>query len=542
VTRRWLGAAKLAHDAAVDGAVTEAEYKAKQWLATDQPEGAFDRHPLHWPLVFPEVFDPARPGFDAIIGNPPFLGGTKITGPLGVAYREYLIENIADSVRAGGRCDLIAYFLLRANFLLNERGQTGLIATNTLAQGDTREVGLDQIVAGGTEIRQAVKSKPWPSRSAVLEYAAVWTSRAPLSENAERRADSVQVGLITSTLDPGSRVTGKAERLAANRGLYFAGSEVRGMGFIMDEAAASEIIAQDPNSVDVLFPFLNGEDVNSRPDCSARRLVINFRDWEEAEAARYHACYDRVVRLVRQERMAKSEAIAGKHWWRFARYRGELYKAIEKLDRIIVITRVSKSVMPVLVPNGQIFSDRLCVFATSNPGMLTLLSSAPHYWWAISRSSTMKADLNYSPTDVFETLPIPDLTPEMQTLGGRLDTFRRNLMLSRQAGLTATYNLVHDPKCADGDINELRDIHRAIDEAVVRAYGWTDLLDSGLNHGFHDTRQGTRYTIGPVVRQEILDRLLELNHARYAAEVKAGLHDKRRKKRSVADSGDMALF
>ena len=178
VTRRWLGAAKLAHDAAVDGAVAEAEHKAKQWLATDQPDGAFDRHPLHWPLVFPEVFDPARPGFDAIIGNPPFLGGQKLTGSLGTAYREYLVERIGHGVR--GSADLIAYFLLRAHGLLNADGQTGLIATNTLAQGDTREVGLDQIVASGTEIRHAVKSKPWPSKSAVLEYAAVWTSRSHL--------------------------------------------------------------------------------------------------------------------------------------------------------------------------------------------------------------------------------------------------------------------------------------------------------------------------------------------------------------------------
>jgi hypothetical protein len=104
-------------------------------------------------------------------------------------------------------------------------------------------------------------------------------------------------------------------------------------------------------------------------------------------------------------------------------------------------------------------------------------------------------------------------------------------MLVRQAGLTATYNLVHDPDCADADIAELRDIHRAIDETVVRAYGRADLVDSGLDHGFHDTRQGTRYTIGPVVRQEILDRLLELNHARYAAEEAAGLHKKTGQKR-----------
>ena len=87
----------------------------------------------------------------------------------------------------------------------------------------------------------------------------------------------------------------------------------------------------------------------------------------------------------------------------------------------------------------------------------------------------------------------------MREHGDRLDMFRRDLMLARQAA-TATYNLVHDPRCIDADIAELRDIHGAIDKAVVRAYGWTDLLDSGLDHGFHDTRQGTRYTIGPVVR------------------------------------------
>jgi hypothetical protein len=203
---------------------------------------------------------------------------------------------------------------------------------------------------------------------------------------------------------------------------------------------------------------------------------------------------------------------------------------------------ISKTVMPVLVPTGQVFAHKLVVFPTDNTATLALLSSAPHYWWAITRSSTMKGDLNYSLADAFDTFAWPELTNDMRVLGARLDFFRRDLMLARQAGLTATYNLVHDPKCADVDIAELRDIHRAIDEVVVRAYGWNDLLDSDLDHGFHDTRQGIRYTIGHVVRQEILDRLLELNNARYTAEVKAGLHNKSGKKRHVADNGDMALF
>jgi len=117
-------------------------------------------------------------------------------------------------------------------------------------------------------------------------------------------------------------------------------------------------------------------------------------------------------------------------------------------------------------------------------------------------------------------------------------------MLARNAGLTATYNLVHGQACQDADIGELREIHRLIDEAVIRAYGWDDLIDAGLGHGFYDTRQGPRYTIAPAIKQEILDRLLELNHARYAEEVAAGLHDKKKSKRSLkapADD-DGALF
>ena len=143
----------------------------------------------------------------------------------------------------------------------------------------------------------------------------------------------------------------------------------------------------------------------------------------------------------------------------------------------------------------------------------------------------------YTPTDVFETFPRPETTTEMRELGARLDSHRRDLMLARQAGLTATYNLVHDQGCADADIAELREIHRAIDEAVVQAYGWDDLLAIGLDHGFHETRQGVRYTIGPAVRQEILDRLLELNQEHYAAEVAAGLHAKRERQQASLDSG-----
>jgi hypothetical protein len=517
-----IAAARLANDVASGKGEPAAWEQRKAWLATDQVDGAFDRDPLHWPLVFPEVFQWG--GFDAIVGNPPFLGGKKISGTTGSAYREFLVDAIARGVK--GSADLVAYFLLRAHVLLSPTGQAGIIATNTLSQGDTREVGLDQLVACGVTIRQAVKSEPWPSKSAVLEYCAVWTSRASLGGGSTCKVDDLIVSAVTPGLDPESRAVGNSKCLYGSGGIAFQGSIVVGLGFTLEPVEAFEIIGENQRNTEVLFPYLNGQDVSSRPDCTASRWIINFRDWSQGKAKRYHSCYERLSRLVRPEREKVRREAHRARWWRYGDYKPSLYAAITGLERVIVITLHAKTVMPVMVPREQVFSHGLAVFATDDTAMLALLSSAPHYWWALSRASTLETRVRYTPSDVFETLPLPELTQQMRELGDRLDTYRRNVMLSRQSGLTKTYNLVHDPACTDTDIAELRAIHTAIDEATVRAYGWDDMLDQ-LDHGFHPVGRETRYTIGPAAQREILDRLLELNHERYAEEVAAGLHDKK---------------
>ncbi|MGW1491976.1 Eco57I restriction-modification methylase domain-containing protein [Streptomyces sp. NPDC002402] len=506
---------------ALRGVKERAREDIARWRLIASLGGVDEWRPVNWPHRFPEVFH--QGGFDAVVGNPPFLGGKKLTGTLGRAYREYLVQVVGRGLR--GNADLAAYFLLRAHQLLNSRGQTGLIATNTLAQGDTREVGLDQLVENGVKIRQSVKSAPWPSRSAALEYCAVWTSRAAVAKGELRFADGVPVRGITSSLDPVSRITGRAERLTGNQAIVFQGAVVLGLGFTMEPHVAHELITKDARYRKVLFPYLNGQDLNSQPDGVASRWIINFHDWSEEQAKDYPEAYQQVLRLVKPERDKSNRRLYRERWWQFAERGPARIKATDGLDRVLVITFVSKVVMPVLVPADQVFSHALGVFATDDAAMMALFSSAPHYWWAISRASTMKGDLRYTPSDVFETFPRPVLTRGLRDLGDHLDTRRSEIMLTR-GGLTATYGLLHDETCTDPDITELRIIHRAIDEEAARAYGWHDLLDQpdGLNHDFHDTRQGPRYTVGPVVRQEILDRLLEENQRRYQAEAKAGLH------------------
>ncbi len=67
--------------------------------------------------------------------------------------------------------------------------------------------------------------------------------------------------------------------------------------------------------------------------------------------------------------------------------------------------------------------------------------------------------------------------------------------------------------------------------AVAAAYGWSDL---DLGHGFHETKQGVRFTISEPARREVLQRLLKLNHERYAEEVRQGMHDKKGKAKKPA--------
>ncbi|MEU5970840.1 Eco57I restriction-modification methylase domain-containing protein [Streptomyces globisporus] len=532
--------------------VREARATAEEWLAVELPEGALERRPVHWPLVFPEVFSLGG-GFDAVVGNPPFLGGSKIGGSYGEAYREQLVDFVA---QRRGNADLVAYFVLRVHQILGSRGISGVIATNTLAQGDAREVSLDQMDRFGARVIRAVKSERWPSRSAALEYCAVWTSMRGLGAGVPYVLDgnSTLKGISTS-LNAETRLSSWAERLVVNKGMSFKGSCVFGMGFTLDETVAQRWIAEDGRYADVLFPYLNGKELNGDPAHATQRWVINFQDWPESEAVKYPRAYEQAVREVQPERALNNRESRRNRWWLFAEYAPGLYKALHGLDHCIAITRHTHTVMPARIPTGQVFSDALAVIADDDPGTLALLSSAPHYWWAIDRGSTMKGDLRYTPTDVFETLLRPPLIERLCTAGNRLDTYRRDLMLARGMGLTATYNLVHNPDCQDEDIAELRRMHEEIDKATIEAYGWHDLLDGSghtspadptheafpLDHGFHETDQGIRYTIGLLARTEIIDRLRQLNHQAYADEVHLGLHKGVTEKKAREKHPDLPL-
>ena len=489
-------------------------------LRADVDELLNGRNPFHWPLEFPEVFAGTNDeaGFNAIVSNPPFLGGQRITGNFGTDYRDYLIEHLAYGKR--GSADLCAYFFLRATGLVRQNGMCALLSTNTIAQGDTREVGLDQIVASGWTIPRAIPSRKWPGEAA-LEVAHIWLRNGNWRKPC--LLDNKTVDAITAFLTSASSISGQPYILAASIDKAFKGSEVQGMGFTLTPEEALMLIKKENRNKDVIFPFLNGEDLNSRSDQSPSRWAINFHDWTLERAETYADCIRIVREKVKPEREKNNDQKLRQKWWLYKRPTITLYLQIRDLKRVIVMSIVTAHFVPTFCPTGWVYAHRCCVFPSDNAGFYALIQSNLHESWARQYSSSLENRLNYSPSDCFDTFPFPSRMENLENIGERYYTHRQSIMLARQEGLTKTYNRFHNPQEQATDIAKLRELHREMDEVVAHAYGWDDL---DLQHGFHETKQGLRYTISEITRREGLDRLLLLNHQRHEEEVHEGLFDK----------------
>ena len=271
----------------------------------------------------------------------------------------------------------------------------------------------------------------------------------------------------------------------------------------------------------MLFPYLNGEDLNSRPDQSPSRWVINFHDWPLEKAETYPDCMKIVREKVKPERDKNTFSKNAKEkWWQYERGRPELYSTIADMKRVLVCSEVTKHLSFCFVPNTSIYSANLDVFASEFESLFAMLQSTIHEAWARMYSSQLETRLKYSPGNAFENFPKPQDTSELEHIGAEYHMHRRSIMLTRYEGLTQIYNRFHNPQEKATDVVKLRELHKEMDEAVARDYGWDDLK---LEHGFHETKQGLRCTISEAARREVLDRLLLLNHQRHEEEVQAGL-------------------
>jgi hypothetical protein len=483
---------------------------------------------FHWELEFPEVFK--QGGFDVVLGNPPFLGGLKISGTLGDKYRQYLEVAFAPFK---GTADLCSAFYRRAFNLLKPGGQMGMVATNTIGQGDTRESGLAVIVKEGGKITFAKRFIKWQGAANVeVNLIAIHKpDHSPIATHYSPILDGQPVKFISSRLD--DEPEAEPKRLPQNEGRAFQGDIVRGKGFVLEPEEAEELLTKNPRNADCLFPYLNGEDLNSHPEQKPSRYVICFHDWDLERAKQYPDLLRIVEEKVKPKREKLRDGISGydrlkQRWWLYGAYAKELRRAIAHLKRVLVRSRVSELHMLAFVPKGYIYGDATVVFAFDDDYHFALLQSNVHEVWVWRQASSLESRNRYTPTDCFDTFPFPPLEYKRMAIGEwRIETmpeafqwaaivgkeyheYRRQIMLNRWIGLTKTYNLFHNPNCNDPDIVKLRELHAEMDKAILACYGWDDI---DPQHDFYQNeREQTRLTVSPQVRREILERLLDLNN------------------------------
>lgn len=529
---------------------------------------------FHWFLEFPEVFAESKNpelaegskggGFDCILGNPPYLGGSKISGYFGDNYYHILKNNYPST---HGICDLVAYFLLRDYKICNSQGFISLITTNSISQGDTRESGLNEILQSGGIINYAVKSKPWPG------VANLNVSLFTFSKSRERLTkiilEDIIVEHITSYFDS-TKEYSKPKQLIQNSDKSFDGTKIYGDGFIIDQNTKNTFISIDKRNEAVIFEYLGGEDLNDSPTANPSRSVINFFDWSEKTASSYIQPFEIIQAKVKPYRETVKRDKTKRLWWQYEERRVRLYERINEVDFIFAATKTSKYLCFTKQFKGRVFSSALVLITIPKYSVFSNIQSSLHLSWVEKNSSTLETRLRYTGTDCFETFPFPQhLTnaqeQKLEAIGEAYHEHRRQLMLKMQLGLTKTYNAFHareiqenltgfgnllglDKKTIEkqygkevwnlwnhlqktegvcsfeeavAGIIELRRLHVLMDEAVLEAYGWDLPLTpsqgggKSVTQGFH--AQGERTKSGIALRHDFyeVDYLPENDRVRY---------------------------
>lgn len=251
---------------------------------------------FHWTLEFPEIFHdnrldplarltvPDATGLggrmDAFGGNMPFIGGRRIATVHGKRYASWL----CDAFNASGEVDYVMYSFLRASDLLGDNGTIGLIATSSIAQGDTRRAGLSRLLAEGLLICDAQSKMVWPGDANVLV--------APVLLAKGSMRDHVGALLLNGATVPriNSRLRSYAEReapapLEANRGFAFVGCFLRGEGFVLSREEAEALLQDAPGEAPVVRRYVVGEDLANDPRRAPRGTSSTSGRWTSTRRA-----------------------------------------------------------------------------------------------------------------------------------------------------------------------------------------------------------------------------------------------------------------
>ena len=468
-------------------------------------------------ILTPDGGEPEWPDSNAIIGNPPFLGGKLLISNLGEEYVSTLFR--VYERRVPREADLVCYWFVKAGERLGGKTskRVGLVATNSIRGGANRRA-LER-ATHGRPIFDAWSDEPWVIDGAAVRVSLVCFSEADGELAPDRRLDGETVDEIYTDLTARRGGAGidltKARRLAQNAGAAFMG-DTKGGPFDVPGDLAREWLREPanpngrPNS-DVLKPWMNGMAVTRRP---ADKWIVDFGwEMEEGDAALYESPFQHIREHVHPMRQRNRREAYRLNWWRHVEPRQGMWKALDGLSRYIATPRVSKHRLFVWFDIRVCPDSALIAIAREDDATFGILHSRFHEVWSLRKGTSLEDRPRYTPTTTFGTFPFPDgLSPDIPASDYRTDpraqaiaSAARRLVELRDRWLNPPewvtwigepvvgyppHPMPRDKKAAaalkkrtltnlyNARPQWLVDAHAQLDASVAAAYGWSgDIAD-----------------------------------------------------------------
>jgi hypothetical protein len=453
------------------------------------PEPLLPLPDLSATIVQGDALEMEWPAVDIIISNPPFNGSQRLREAIG----DDAIERLKSQFGIGVK-DYCVYWFRKAVEHLPPGGRAGLVATNSIAHGGTREASLDYVVEQGGVLTDVVPSQTWQGDAAVHVAIVNWIHQPDNNEGPlEYRIDHAPVADgIGSDLRPAAVSVVSAVELPANDGIAFQGPIPGNRGFVLDNKTAAQLLQRDDaDYTQVVKRYLTSDDIASSPLQEPSRWIIDFGHRELQEAKTFSAAIEIVERDVKPERMKVRRESNRRRWWQFVEPRRRRRAAIADLSRYLAVGRHGKRILLTWCKPEWIASDATVTIALDGDYHFGVLTSRAHVLWAAYRGSSIKSDPRYTHTTVFRSFPWPtyddDQREAIAAAARKVTEHRASACADANAGLTEVYNIVED-----GGYPDLMAAHRDLDRAVAAAYGWPVAI------------AGDAY--------EVIPRLLALNH------------------------------
>ncbi|MDK2411368.1 N-6 DNA methylase [Aphanizomenon sp. PH219] len=411
---------------------------------------------------------------DAIIGNPPFLGGKNMRMDLNDEYVDRIFQHFPKVKDV----DFCAYWFRLAHDKIDGKGRVGLVATNSISQGKSRIAALDYITQNGGYIHEAVSTQPWSGAAKVHVSIVNWCKDKP----EKYHLDDLVVSQINSSLKSSIDVS-QAARLQANLNKCFQGVIPVGKGFFVTEQQVTDWIKADVKNQDVLKQSISARDLTDNPHGTPERWIIDFQNMSIEEVSEYKLPFEYIRTNVKPERETNRETVMREKWWRFKRTNESMRSALSNLPFYFIVPRHSKWFIFIPGKSNWLPADSTTVIASDDFYILGILTSNIHRVWVNVQSSTLKGDTRYTHNTCFETFPFPQtadikIVQQIRSKAEELHQYRTQQMETKQWGITTLYN-----KFFNEPSSQLYKLHQQLDKLVMTAYNFQandDILEKLL--------------------------------------------------------------